>query len=678
MLSVVMCRENSSLQQPSSVRFALTSARLAPMSGVPALQPPPAQRLFDASIRNGIKKGLIILHDLAVTALAVVASLALRFDDAQLAERMGYAWLLLPFAAYAGCVYAVIRLYESKWRFASLPDLMNIAKASLALALTLLVVDYVAVAPDMYGGYFFGRQAIIIYLFVQMAFLGGPRLVYRYWKDRRTKAVAGGKTAPRTLILGRSGDVEVLLRGIESGVIRNIRAEGILSPRENDLKQTIRGVRVLGLLTDFEREMDAANDREAPIMRVVMTPGALVPEAHPETILDRARRRGVPVLRLQNMDGSSGGQLAPVEIEDLLLRPTHDIDADRVRGFVAGRRTVVTGGGGSIGGELCRRLVSFGAASVTVLESSEPALHAILEELATLDGATAISGHIADVRDRARLDQLFAELAPDIVFHAAALKHVPYLEQDWTEGVKTNVFGSVNAARAAVAAKVACFVMISTDKAIQPVSMLGATKRFAEMATEALDSEQAGTRLIAVRFGNVLGSNGSVVPKFKQQIARGGPITVTHPDMIRYFMTVEEACDLVLTAASHAGAKRPSGDAASVYVLKMGQPVKIMELATRMIQLSGLRPGVDIEIQVTGARPGERLHEILFDADEPMVETGLDGIMAAKTRVVTVAEIEGWLARLSAAVAAGDEAATEAILAGAIPEFRRAPQPRPT
>ena len=230
---------------------------------------------------------------------------------------------------------------------------------------------------------------------------------------------------------------------------------------------------------------------------------------------------------------------------------------------------------------------------------------------------------IADVRDRERVREVINQFRPDVVFHAAALKHVPYLEANWTEGIKTNVFGSVNVADAAVEAGTAAIVMISTDKAIDPVSMLGATKRFAEMYGQALDAEFMGrnrsTRLIAVRFGNVLGSVGSVVPKFKAQIARGGPVTVTHPDMVRYFMTTREAADLVLTSASHAdkegrvlhdGANQD--ERASVYVLKMGQPVRILELAERMIRLAGFEPGEEIEIAVTGSRPGERLHEILF------------------------------------------------------------------
>ena len=261
-----------------------------------------------------------------------------------------------------------------------------------------------------------------------------------------------------------------------------------------------------------------------------------------------------------------------------------------------------------------------------------------------------IEGRLADIRDRERILRLFADFKPDIVFHAAALKHVPLLERDWDEGVKTNVFGSVNVADAAAEAGAAGMVMISTDKAIEPVSVLGATKRFAEMYCQALDAKFArrkdasAMRLISVRFGNVLASNGSVVPKFKAQIEAGGPVTVTHPEMVRYFMTIREACDLVVTAGSHAldGARAD----VAVYVLNMGQPVKILDLAERIIRLSGLEPGRDIEIAFTGMRPGERLHEILFAREEPSSEIGIAGIVAARPITPTMETMQAWLATL--------------------------------
>jgi O-antigen biosynthesis protein WbqV len=262
------------------------------------------------------------------------------------------------------------------------------------------------------------------------------------------------------------------------------------------------------------------------------------------------------------------------------------------------------------------------------------------------------------------------------VFHAAALKHVPILERDWSEGVKTNIFGSINVADAALAAGAGAMVMISTDKAIEPVSMLGLTKRFAEMYCQALDHDlasQSGSdaaqrmRLISVRFGNVLASNGSVVPKFKAQIEAGGPVTVTHPDMVRYFMTIREACDLVITAATHALA--PVRPDVSVYVLNMGQPVKIVDLAERMIRLSGLQPGHDIDIVFSGMRPGERLNEILFATEEPTIEIGVAGIMAAKPNEPPMQALREWIAALTRAVESNDRATIGAVLKDAIPEF---------
>jgi FlaA1/EpsC-like NDP-sugar epimerase len=280
------------------------------------------------------------------------------------------------------------------------------------------------------------------------------------------------------------------------------------------------------------------------------------------------------------------------------------------------------------------------------------------------------------VRDRARVFRLIGDFRPDMVFHAAALKHVPLLERDWGEGVKTNVFGSVNVADAAVAAGARAMVMISTDKAIEPVSVLGATKRFAEMYCQALDADaarradasRAPMRLIAVRFGNVLASDGSVVPKFKAQIEAGGPVTVTHPDMVRYFMTIREACDLVVTAASHAlGPERMN---ASVYVLNMGQPVRIYELAERMIRLSGLEPRQDVDIVFTGIRPGERLEEILFAREEPTAEVGIAGIVAAQPVCPSLEAMRGWLAALEQGLARDERAVIDNVLRDAVPDFR--------
>jgi O-antigen biosynthesis protein WbqV len=621
---------------------------------------------------------LILVHDLLATAAAVVASFFIRFEEAGLAGRWRLLAILLPaFVVYAGFVYGFSGLYKSKWRFTSLPDLYNIVRAATVLAVTLLALDYVMLAPNVLGTFFFGKITILLYWLLQIAFLSGTRIAYRYFRYTRTRQHAREGDFALTLIVGLTADADVLLRGIENGAVTKIRPVGVLSPSAADRNQSIRGISVLGEPDDIESVTADLRARGTNVTRIVLTPSALAPEAKPETILMRARRLGLATSRLPSLDdGGEALRLAPVNVEDLLLRAGVKIDYRRLEAFVKGKSIVVTGGGGSIGAEICDRIVTFGAARVLVIENSEPALHAVQEMLATKQSAAVIEGRLADVRDRTRIFRLVADFRPDIVFHAAALKHVPLLERDWGEGVKTNVFGSVNVADAAAAAGAGAMVMISTDKAIEPVSVLGASKRFAEMYCQALDNDFArkgdkgdkrGMRLIAVRFGNVLASNGSVVPKFKAQIEAGGPLTVTHPDMVRYFMTIREACDLVVTAASHALAVGHSG--VSVYVLNMGQPVKIVDLAERMIRLSGLEPGRDIDIAFTGIRPGERLHEILFAREEPTAPIGIEGIVAAKPVSPPLDAMRGWLAALDQGLTREDRSVIFGVLRDAVPDF---------
>jgi FlaA1/EpsC-like NDP-sugar epimerase len=618
---------------------------------------------------------LIVLHDLIATAAAIGLTFVMRFEDQRLYAKLPALEYFLPvFLIYAAVVYFIFGLQRNKWRFTSVPDLYNIFRATTVLAVSLLALDYVLLTPGIYGQFFFGKITILLYWFVQMFLLGGSRIAYRYFHYSRTLQRNKIADATPTLILGRAADAEVLLRSIESGAVKKIWPVGVLSPSPNDRGQAIRGIPVLGDISDLERVVADLGNRGTRVTRAVLAPSALSPEARPESILIRARKLGLNLSQLPSLDsGGPAVQLAPVSVEDLLLRPSVKIDYRRLEQFVSGKSIVVTGGGGSIGSEICERMLIFGAARVLVLENSEPALHAVLEKLAGLQVQADISGRLADVRDRERIIALIAKFKPDIVFHAAALKHVPLLEMDWDEGIKTNVFGSINVADAAAAAGAAAMVMISTDKAIEPVSVLGATKRLAEMYCEALDNDAAGggktaTRLISVRFGNVLASNGSVVPKFKAQIESGGPVTVTHPDMVRYFMTIREACDLVITAASHALGSRAAD--VSVYVLNMGQPVKIVDLAERIIRLSGLEPGQDIKIAFTGIRPGERLHEILFAREEETADIGIPGIVAAKPVQPTLEAIRSWVKVLEQGLARNERAVIYKALRDAVPEFR--------
>jgi FlaA1/EpsC-like NDP-sugar epimerase len=621
---------------------------------------------------------LILVHDLVAAVAAVVAAFYLRFEARGLAERWDLLlWLLPGFVVYSAGVFSIFGLFKNKWRFTSLPDVMTIVKVATVLAVTLLALDYVLLTPNLYGTFFFGKLTIVLYWFLQIFFLAGLRVVYRYFRYTRTLQHARQDGFAPTLVLGPAADAEVLLRGIESGAVKKVQVVGILSPSRADRSQSIRGIPVMGDFGDLEQVVQDFAGRGTVVARLVMTPSALAPEMKPETILTRARRIGLTPSRMPGLEeGGEALRLAPIQVEDLLLRPSAKIDYRRLEGFVRGKAAVVTGGGGSIGAEICDRLVTYGIDRLMVIENSEPALHAVLETLSLKDTKAKVDGRIADIRDRDRVIRLVVEFKPDIVFHAAALKHVPLLERDWEEGVKTNVFGSINVADAAAAGGAAAMVMISTDKAIEPISMLGATKRFAEMYCQALDADfkarAAGRptmRLIAVRFGNVLASNGSVVPKFKAQIEAGGPVTVTHPDMVRYFMTIREACDLVVTAASHALA--PQRSDVSVYVLNMGQPVRIVDLAERMIRLSGLEPGKDVKIAFTGVRPGERLNEILFAADEPTADIGVAGIVAARPISPALETLRAWLAALEQALRRNDREAIYRALQDAVPGFHK-------
>lgn len=628
-------------------------------------------RLSHLTLRNF----MIALHDLLATTAALFAAFYLRFEGADgFFDRLPLLIQILPyFLAFSVVVFFVFNLTTTKWRFISLPDALNIIRVATVLTVALLALDYIFVAPNVRGAFFLGKVTIVLYWFLEISFLSALRMAYRYFRYTRVRRHARTGDAAPTLLIGRAADAEVLLRGIESGAIKRIWPVGVLSPSSSDRGQFIRNVPVLGGVDDIEDVIADFTKRGKGIARVVMTPTAFEPEAHPESILMRARKLGVIVSRMPSLESGDTPRLTAVAVEDLLLRPSEKIDYARLEALIEGKAVIVTGGGGSIGSEICVRVVAFGAARLLIVENSEPALYAITETLAALGTAASIEGRIADIRDRERIMRLMAEFKPDIVFHAAALKHVPILERDWSEGVKTNIFGSINVADAAHSAGAEAMVMISTDKAIEPVSMLGLTKRFAEMYCQALDHDLAAghgaatpMRLISVRFGNVLASNGSVVPKFKAQIDAGGPVTVTHPDMVRYFMTIREACDLVITAATHALGTRSD---VSVYVLNMGQPVKIVDLAERMIRLSGLQPGYDIEIVFTGMRPGERLHEILFASEEPTREIGVAGIMAAQPNEPPMQTLRKWITALEQAIARDDRATIRTILKDAVPEF---------
>jgi O-antigen biosynthesis protein WbqV len=396
-------------------------------------------------------------------------------------------------------------------------------------------------------------------------------------------------------------------------------------------------------------------------------------------LLAAADKHGVRTLRAPSLTALAPAeqgtlQLQPIAIEDLLNRRQVSLDRAGMERLIAGKRVLVTGAGGSIGSELTRQAASFSPASLMLLDNGEFALWQIDLEIA--ERYPALNRHtvIADVRDAARMHAVCADFRPELVFHAAALKHVPIVEANPLEGLRTNVLGTRAVADAARAGGAALMVQISTDKAVNPSSVMGASKRLAEMYCQALDvsarDQRKGMACVTVRFGNVLGSTGSVVPLFRRQLAAGGPLTVTHPDMQRYFMTVREAVGLVLQA-SVAGAEDGETLAqGGIFVLDMGEPVKIVDLARQMIRLAGLRPDIDIAISFTGLRPGEKLFEELFHGSEHLVPTGHPGLLMASPRIADIEQIRRAMAQIETEAANGNIPAALAVLARLVPEFR--------
>ena len=628
------------------------------------------------------KRLIVLFHDLFMTILAVYGAFFLRFSESQFLQRLHYINLAMPLILLAAAgIYTYAGLYRGRWRFASIPDIVQIIHAVLGMSVLLLAVDYVLVSQNFYGSFFIGKVTIILYGMLQGALLGLPRMSFRYWRYYRTMTRTVEQGRIYTLIVGKESEAVSVLQAIEMQSLRGIAAAGVVTLRSSHPGEKLRGISLLGSVDQIEQIVDQQQQNGIKIGRLIATESALLPEAQPDKLLTSARRLRLPIWRMQHVleDGASSAHLAPLDIEALLFRDSVKIDRARLGRLIARQRVAITGGGGSIGGEIAQHVAALGADHVLIIENSEPMLHQILEKLERQHSAGLVEGVLADIRDEARMNQVLRDFKPDLVLHAAALKQVPYLEAHWGEAIKTNILGSRNVMQAASHTGAKAVVMISTDKAIDPVSVLGVTKRFAEIYAQMLDQEMSSQsasacRVISVRFGNVLGSNGSVIPKFRAQIAAGGPVTVTDPDMVRYFMTVREASELVLSAASHALETGSETDHPSVYVLKMGQQVRILDLARNLITLSGFEPDIDIPIVFTGVRPGERLHEIMFDRSEEVSETGIDGVLAAAPHSATRAQMTLWLQELSDAVAVLDRARAEQVFYQAVPNFNPAGQ----
>jgi O-antigen biosynthesis protein WbqV len=595
-------------------------------------------------------------HDTVMAGLAFVLAMYLRVGAEAFGVYRGPLVSGLPiFVIAAAASFRLLGLYRGLWRFASSRDLISVGRAVVLALLIFVPVMFLTNRLTL-----FPRQVVLIVGLVLLVLLAGPRLLYRAVKDR----YAGGKREPArripVLLIGAGDGAALFIRAVAGNPAYPYRVVGVLDDQNLGLSgRRIGGVTILGhvdALPAIIDRLDRHGDR--PQRLIVTRPAAELDGAAMRRLVDRAQPFGLSISRLPNLtefrDAVADGklQLQPVALVDLLGRPQVLHDATALRTLIAGRRVLITGAGGTIGGELTRQLAALGPARLALVEHGEFALYTIGQAIGVDHKTLDLATHLGDIRDRARMMALFQAERPEIVFHAAALKHLPLAEINVSECVLTNAIGTRNVADAAFAAGARAMVMISTDKAVNPSSVMGLTKRIAEAYCQALDMEGArATRFVTVRFGNVLGSTGSVVPLFERQLAAGGPLTVTHPDVERYFMTCAEAVQLVLQAAAHSAVADEGRG--GIFVLDMGEPVKIVDLARQMIRLAGLEPDRDIAIAFTGLRPGEKLTEILSDDDEPLQPSAIAGIRIATHRPPPRAVLDDFLDRLGEAAATG-------------------------
>ncbi|WP_420345811.1 polysaccharide biosynthesis protein [Pelagibius sp.] len=613
------------------------------------------------------------LHDLFMAAAAFLIALFLRMGDGAWESFTTSLWEpMLLFTAICGLVFLTTGLYRGIWRYASMNDLVAIVKAvTLALAVFLPVTFLITRLDDL------PRSWLLISWFVLVFLLGAPRMLYRVFKDQGFRHLMERDRHRRVpvLLVGAGDAAETFIREMARDRDGPFEVLGVIDEKGTRTGRNIHSVKVLGDLDDLPSVFHRLARRERKPQRLILTKPLTREEV--ETVLGYADDEGATVARLPRLTDFSGGvedrlHIRPIAIEDLLGRTQTKLDRPAMEKLIRGRRVLVSGAGGSIGAELTRQVAALGPAQLTLFDSSEFNLYSIDMELAERFPDVPRLALIGDVRDAQRVDRLLDEAAPDLVFHAAALKHVPLVEHNPVEGIHTNVLGTRNMAEACRRSGVATMVLISTDKAINPPNVMGASKRLAESYCQALDllrqSSGQGTRFVTVRFGNVLGSTGSVVPLFQRQLANGGPLTVTDPEMTRYFMTIREAVELVLQASA-LGNDGPPEEAGRIYVLDMGEPVKIVDLAHQMIRLSGLRPDKDIQIVFTGLRPGEKMHEELFHDGEPLIPTSHPGLHQAAPRTADAELLSRSLEDLARLVAEGKQAETVKALRRLVPEF---------
>lgn len=593
------------------------------------------------------------VHDLLMIPLAWLLAYWLRFNLETIPEQFIQTALnVLPIVIFVqGIVYIIFGLYRGVWRFASIPDFIRITKAvffgvtaSLAIIFLVTRMQYVP------------RSVIPLYSLLLFSMLAGNRLIYRWLKDYRLHKYTG----KRVLIIGAGEAAELLVRDMLRQRYRHFLPIAFVDDNHSRIGRELHGIRVVGGTEKISTLVEKLD-----IDLILIAIPSLTSDKM-RRLVEICERTTIPFRTLPKYEDLVSGQvtttaLRDVSIEDLLGREKIELDWNLIHGGLSGKTIMVSGGGGSIGSELCRQIAHLAPSSLIIFERSEFNLYRIKRTLTNSYPQIEIIDVLGDICDKQAVDRVIGNYTPDLIFHAAAYKQVPLLQVHAREAIRNNVLGTIHLAEAADRHKCQKFIFISTDKAVNPGNVLGESKRLAELYCERME-QISSTRFITVRFGNVLGSDGSVVPLFKEQIERGGPVTVTHPDITRYFMTIREACQLILQVAV-------IDEKGNIFVLDMGEPVKISYLAEQMIRLSGRVPGQDIVIQYIGLRSGEKLHEELFYENEINEKTANAKIIRARHTPVEAVKLEEVIERLTKASADYDEEKIRRILAELVPRF---------
>ena len=603
-------------------------------------------------------RAAVIVHDFCMVVLALFATAWFleSTSTTPFSNNLPSLTGLFIVLALQGSILWATGLYKGLWRFASFQDMWNIARASTFGTVAIMAALALVEGPTIVQWI----PAVLIYPALLFVLLGLPRMCYRFWKDSRISNTTSVKGFKRVLILGagRSGAMlerELRRRG-------GFDVVGFLDDDKRLRGAQVHGIPVLGPIDQLPA-IGVSYRTELAIIAMPSASNQQMQRIVEVCELSEIEFRTLPTLQDLGSQATNIGDLKRVVIDDLLGRDPVSLEWESIREGLVGKRVLITGGGGSIGSELCRQIARLSPIEIIIVDHSEYSLYKIDHELRSEYHDLVFYSVLGDICDPATVEKVIGEYKPDVVFHAAAYKHLPILQTQIREAFRNNVFGTMRVAEAAERHGVGTFVLISTDKAVNPANIMGATKRVAEMYCQNMNAH-SHTRFITVRFGNVLNSNGSVVPLFQEQIAKGGPITVTHPEISRYFMTISEASQLIMQAAV-------LGDGGEIYVLDMGEPVNITYLAEHLIRLAGKEPGRDIEIIYTGLRPGEKLFEQLFHELEPYEQTTHEKILLAHPREADWDELRAELRSSEAAVQRYDTNSIKSALVRLVPELAK-------